>query len=824
MALSDDQYGLEPAKKGAGTAVADDYGLEKATAGEAPPAAEATEENLPGSTPRLRAAVNAGVAKMAPPTKFEQDRPQIPENYGFTPGNVLKNAYQGAKELAGSTAKGAYDLAFGEANPETGQLEHGVGGLVGLNTKGEFAPLQRASALGKEYITDPARAEIEKAKEENAQGHTLGAIGHGAAAAVPVLGPWASSLGEQAGTGDVGGAAGKVAGQVGLGELAAKAPGIAKAGLKATGGAGLGLGLESEDLLTKGVRPRARAQGWQEAIGSPGVQRAIKEYDAATPIQNIEDFHDAIGPMKQKLWDDKVQPALDRQGPRPVTEMGKAATAVRDAITPQMREFDPAGVANLETLAGKLDKSRTVSEASDLQKYANAQLESYFGKYPAARRSAMNANPEIIGWETARRAIREQLNETLEDAGDTQAAEARQDYGHLTTIEKELERKVNPNERKAPVDLARTLGLIGAIPSHGVSIAAGELVHRMNDPNRLLRRGIAKLNPPPEAPFTPPAPYFKPLEQFPAGQGAVGPSTAPVQGPAPPPGNFQLENLQPNRTALWQQQVGAPPDLETGAPRAPYNPPIGPQPAIEAAPAPIHGEQMPLNLPGAHHELFNLPQTPTVGGPPEIGLGDIKPTPAGGAPGAIGGPGREGPIERIGTEKYKPTEKAQTLSAPRKVVPEAEALNWQEEINRNKEILRNDRATPEDKRIAQSRIDEMEHIRGGAPGEIKTAKATATPQGVKLGAGEDLGEGLGTEHVITKNGERIGSITIEPKDGGKSLHVHWLGGEFGPELKTNLLEAIEKQYPDAEKFTYDRRRVTKSGAKTEAREMKIKKE
>jgi len=55
-------------------------------------------------------------------------------------------------------------------------------------------------------------------------------------------------------------------------------------------------------------------------------------------------------------------------------------------------------------------------------------------------------------------------------------------------------------------------------------------------------------------------------------------------------------------------------------------------------------------------------------------------------------------------KEYKPSEKAATMSAPRKVVPEQEAQNWQEEINRNQEIIRNPRATAEEVRIARDRL------------------------------------------------------------------------------------------------------------------------
>jgi hypothetical protein len=61
----------------------------------------------------------------------------------------------------------------------------------------------------------------------------------------------------------------------------------------------------------------------------------------------------------------------------------------------------------------------------------------------------------------------------------------------------------------------------------------------------------------------------------------------------------------------------------------------------------------------------------------------------------------------------QPSRKATELSQPRKVVPEHEAQSWQEESDRNKAILRDPKATAEDKRIAQSRLSELEEVKKG---------------------------------------------------------------------------------------------------------------
>ena len=731
-------------------------------------------------TPKLRAALKSGVAPMQKPTNFEEEnkRPFI-ENFGMREGtklepqeylglpskHLLGQAAEGAKGLISSGAQAAYDATLGEENPETGELEHGLGGLIGMNTKGEIHPLDRAGALARKYVTDPAVAEWDKGNEAGG----LPGIGHKIAAMLPLVGPYAAQLGEQAGTGDVGGAGANAVGTALAGELAPKVAEksgeLVKAGAKKLGEP-LTIGMPGEDMITKGVRPRARATGWTDAMQSPGVQRAIKTYDAATPIENMEDLKDAVPVMKEKMWDEKVQPALDRQGPRPV-DMKPAAEKIRAAITPEMREFDPSGVEQMEDIAAKLEKSRTVDEANALQKYLNTKVQAYFDKYPTARRSAMASNPEMAGWENARQGVREQLASTLEEAGETQTAEARRDYGHLTTLEKELERKVNVNDRKSPINLARTLGLIGAIPTHGLSMVAGEVISHLNNPDNLIRRGIGKLNPPAEAPFTAPQPFKAPGPLY--GEDVAGPVNLHSQEPAGPelPAHMkapfehnEIARPNPNQSQLWQTQVGGLPQTgfapneplaaigDTSASPTTVQRPLGPHegPPPEPGLGAIHGQQMPLQLPEGPEEapLFNL--------------------------------------GHINEPKY---------------VPELQKLPG----------------------TSSSSVGmEQEPILGG-PGRVG---ALGKIGDIKVSEGEDLGPGMGTEHILTKDGKRIGSVTVEPKPGGE-LHVHWLGGDIGRAGIKSLVEDLKTHYPETEKLTYDRRRLAKgaSAATTEPREIEL---
>jgi hypothetical protein len=656
---SDDEWERVPSPSAKG---ADDDEWEKVETSPEETKPPITEKDLPGMTQKGLATANLRKLPFTPPTRFEKERPgdmggEIAQGLG-TLGRQAKGI---AQSLVAPEMKGYQ--AFKQAK-ESGQgkgaaLGYGVArGILAAAPGDPYGQAEEILHTPRDYAERRAGG---KGQEGNVEGYNpiYSALAPTAAQATQVDLP---TMEAAARTGNVAGVraemglpmaeaiGGPLAHEIGQIPAIKNAPGKVLNALHNP----MTLGLTPEQLITKGVRPRQRATGWDAAVNNPDVQRAIVDYHKADPIRSLDDMKDAVPEMKEKLWDGKVQPALDRQGPRPMDkEMKAVAQDVRDAITPTMREFNPTGVEQLEKLAGQLERSRTVAEASDLQKYANAQLQSYFDKYPTARRSALATHPDVLGWEVARRSLRENLIKVMEGAGETEAAPARKAYGDLTTIEKELERRKNPNDRSSNTSLSRLLGWISAIPTLGVGAAVGELAHHLNKPDVNIRRGIAGLNPPEAAPFTPP-PAFVP----------------PPTPPAPPPpgaglgGPFEIERPPgggPGATGgMWQQQVGQPPPLESGAPRSPFQEPIGPQPGPpEPITPPIQGEQQRLPMPETPQEapLWNLEpinaprnvpelqQLPGAAGPPRgleaepgqvpakvggeiAGKGEIQTTPA----------------------------------------------------------------------------------------------------------------------------------------------------------------------------------------------------
>lgn len=102
-------------------------------------------------------------------------------------------------------------------------------------------PTNPIGALAGRFILDPAKAELSQAARDVRQGHYLEAAGHGLAAALPVVGPTASHVGTELGTGDpnrIAGVAGEMAGMAAtpaLTRVAGRAISALKAPLQSAG-------------------------------------------------------------------------------------------------------------------------------------------------------------------------------------------------------------------------------------------------------------------------------------------------------------------------------------------------------------------------------------------------------------------------------------------------------------------------------------------------------------------------------------------------------------------------------------------------------------
>jgi hypothetical protein len=770
---------------------------------------EPTDKNLPGSTPLGRAAIKSGVTKMVPPTKFEQGK-QIPENYGFSLGNIASNAWEGAKGLVGSGYEAGKDLLTLEGKNKQGEEVHGLGGLVGMDPEGHFNPLPRISALAHKYVIDPAASEQHKSQailadtNEPTWKRQLESAGHGLASEVPLVGPWAAHLGEKAGTGDIGGTAGEIAGTVGAGEalpkIAEHAPAIADKIARGTPITEAGkIEAAKQQALTVKKPSMTETEYSQKVTNAlPDLQKIAQDNKGQikTPRQAVQAINNRISQMEAPI--SKHLESLNNS-PAEMVHPDEYQNAIGSAIDQELSKkpgsYKPAEIEKAKQSVMNFvgDQPKSLQEIEGNRRRLNQDADAYYNTDTAGKRAIDVSDATAVAQRAAANKIRSMLYGDdanpglLEKAGVTAVDQAgqqmpmrdfRNKVGNLLDVRDHFEDAItkaeaegnwHPKPWTGPSLAAGGVGTLGGLALGGpigalFGTIAGEGAKAWGDYLRSknanlnvqkMFRNLEQTSPPNTASIQTRAP----IHQY---DQPVGPQmqahSQPI-GPNLPPGPFELGAIgtPAARPGMWQQQVGAPPDLGWGGPTSPYREPIGPQMQHEAPLGSIHGTQLPLGLAPENAPLFNI-QTPNPSGRvPELGkIGGTQTGPPVGMAqeqslSPIGGHGREGVLGRVGE---------------------------------------------------------------GA----KTG-------GLKLGKGEDLGEGLGTEHIITKNGERIGSITVEEKENGKTLHVHWLGGDIGRAQRAPLMQAVEELYPNAERFTYDRRRLAKGAeaATTEPREMPIKK-
>ena len=182
-------------------------------------------------------------------------------------GHMGSEAWKGAKGLVGGTVGMAKDVSNTLMTPTPWTGSSGV------------------PALYKKYIGDPAVAEGNKAKNVPAGPLSgLEKAGHYAAAALPIVGPWASSLGEQAGSGDVLGAASNAAGTMGAGELLPKVAKAVMPEMKA------GTPAIPPTIGADGVVEHPGQPAGEPTLGAPPIVDAMRQgFNKKEPTTTLQD-------------------------------------------------------------------------------------------------------------------------------------------------------------------------------------------------------------------------------------------------------------------------------------------------------------------------------------------------------------------------------------------------------------------------------------------------------------------------------------------------------------------------------------------------------
>lgn len=356
------------------------------------------------------------------------ENPQHPY-YGFTPSNVAKNAYEGAK----SFLQGSYSLGKDLIqNPNW--------------FEGPTSTMQK-------FVYGPSEEQTIKAGQSLNKGDTLPAVGHAVASAIPFIGPWAASLGEQAGKGDIGGAAGQVAGTAGAAEAVPRVAGIAVEKLpkipskiadvvRTTPKEALASGW-TEFLKSKPTGIKADLRGYFNELGNSGHLQQIAE---AQP-KGYRDAYDATKAHMREFYQGTIEAAMKNQSDATISA-DPIAKKIGLLVTPTMEKFFPDQVKALNAEAARFKgKSMTIEEANELLKTFNAMSDRMQSMAPESRVAAERVNASKAALDKATDELRNQIYSTLEARGEMGIRAAQRQYGALSEFRDILRKNIPRAER-----------------------------------------------------------------------------------------------------------------------------------------------------------------------------------------------------------------------------------------------------------------------------------------------------------------------------------------------------------------------------------------
>ena len=254
---------------------------------------------------------------------------------------------------------------------------------------------------------------------------------------------------EQAGRGDIAGAAGTLTG----GYAVPIAAGAAALKVKSA----LATKSNPASTLVRALKPRASSLDFRKNLDRAMPEIKASEANLGRPIAGVDDLLEATKDAKARVWQQYEQIA---GGQRMQNVSGAPiADAIEKSIPSKLRLENPGRVTEIKALADKYRRTFRVDELEQLLIDTNAELDSFYQKYPGAKQATLRANPETAHTVAQAEAIRKTIYNTLDEAGEGAAPrELKKRYGSILGVEEEAYRRKNVAARQQPESLSEQLG------------------------------------------------------------------------------------------------------------------------------------------------------------------------------------------------------------------------------------------------------------------------------------------------------------------------------------------------------------------------------
>ena len=528
------------------------------------------------------------------------------------------------------------------------------------------------------------------------------------------------------------------------------------------------------------------------AIAGPRMQQVMQERgmnmqretgDGAVPV--TKKGLDVVKAAKETIYD-----AIDKRL-GPVAELSPDTKPVGDAIRGTM---DKVSRRQFPEVAAKLDERAAAYDGNDFTlrdienriQRGNVELAGHYNQ-TVGKNAGLSWDGEATKAElTASRKLLDQKIKAL--TGNTDITDLKREYGALRDVERSLAKQHAISTRVKDAGLWEGLAYLhaagdlisgnalGAAKAGGV-LAIGKMLKNMRDPNWLLEQSFHG----PKA--------FQAAKPIAASSGPPAPAGLLTEGPKPAGWNAEdASGTNRGQSGRWTTPAAQLPDQEPIKPTFIREiPKTRPGTRTPIRGLLTSGEKAASTTPPAVEQKFAAEK---VGGGPNWLKTASEPVTSINQRSAQTGPkelpGTSGPSGKFlkAARGYKPSEKAETMSAPaKKYGPEFEAQQAQEEINRSRAIQDDPKASDEVKAVASERLRDAK----------KASREVAPTEGERRSRQEEnelRGEITRTQQKIRATQDKMGrakSYQVQ-RDAMDALQVH-------ERRLAELKEALEKGTP-----------------------------
>lgn len=211
------------------------------------------------------------------------------------------------------------------------------------------------------------------------------------------------------------------------------------------------LGTDPVKLLVQAGKPNTRLTYFEKNLDD--VLGYVHKWatDNKLTITNNRDLLKGLNAAQKDIW-------AQRSAMLPDAETRTSGEAVADAMVNSIQTYDVVknpGIAKATAkFANRFRRSFTLQEAESMLKSVNAELQSYFGQFPAARRTDLQANPKTRILEAQRVELQNMVYGILEDPAQSAGVrELSRRYGAAMEAKQVFTARQNVYARQQPFSL-----------------------------------------------------------------------------------------------------------------------------------------------------------------------------------------------------------------------------------------------------------------------------------------------------------------------------------------------------------------------------------